>query len=642
MFFRRNDTVSRQIQRRVVLLGLSSFLGFTLALVLSVRFNLQQLDSELNDSAWAAARSIDQMLGEVQRDLRTTAASLNTAGEASGVTREVLRLALERQEATFTYTILALDGKVITQRRRIYQTPDQQILEQPWLRDLRRGLSYVGPVKLQQQLPFLMMAAPILDQEGALRASLVAKVDLSSLWRNINSRQVGESGKVMITDDQGHILVHRDLTKVRDGATLPQLLGWSPGALSRQGTAFCHGEGGAPVVAAAMQLQFAPWYAVVEQPRREALAPMLLQGVLLFVPILLLAFLVYGIFYFTRQRIVLPLMRLRRGVESLGRGQLDHRIEVVEEDELGALAGAFNHLAAQLRTTIDRLHRRVDELKATQRALSEARDTLERRVRERTADLETANEEMRSLVYLVSHDLRSPLINLKGFTGELHATTEEMRALVGEVVDRLPEERRQRVEAFLHQEIPECLEFIDSATSRMDSVTIALLRLSRTGHRPMSPTRVNTSTMVHEILGSLRFEIVQKEVQVTLSELPDVFADRLALEQIFGNLLTNAIHYLRPDTPGKVEVWGEMESAHTTYHVRDNGQGIATENLTRVFEPFRRLDRDGTPGEGMGLAYTQALVRRHRGRIWCDSRRGEGSEFIFTISHHLDSKDGGD
>jgi signal transduction histidine kinase len=112
-------------------------------------------------------------------------------------------------------------------------------------------------------------------------------------------------------------------------------------------------------------------------------------------------------------------------------------------------------------------------------------------------------------------------------------------------------------------------------------------------------------------------------------------ADRTAMELIFGNLLSNAVLYLRPGCPGQIEVTGEAGSDETTFHIKDNGRGIAEEERNKVFEPFRRAGKPDTPGEGMGLAYVQALVRRHGGRIWFTSQPGVGTTFSFTIPNDL-------
>lgn len=115
------------------------------------------------------------------------------------------------------------------------------------------------------------------------------------------------------------------------------------------------------------------------------------------------------------------------------------------------------------------------------------------------------------------------------------------------------------------------------------------------------------------------------------SELSEVVADRTAMGQVVGNLLNNAVTYLEPGRPGEIEVSGERAGNGATFHVRDNGRGIAERDRDKVFTPFRRAGKEDVPGEGMGLAYVQALIRRHGGRMWFESEPGQGSTFHFTV-----------
>jgi len=149
---------------------------------------------------------------------------------------------------------------------------------------------------------------------------------------------------------------------------------------------------------------------------------------------------------------------------------------------------------------------------------------------------------------------------------------------------------------------------------------------------------LNMDALVKETLKTLAHQIEQRQVKITVAPLPKIMADRLAMEQITSNILTNAIIYLDPIRPGEIEVTAECRAKETTFHIRDNGQGIAKESLPKVFEPFRRFGQPDVPGEGMGLAYVQALVRRHSGLIWCQSEVGVGTTFSFTIPLYLNTE----
>jgi signal transduction histidine kinase len=132
-------------------------------------------------------------------------------------------------------------------------------------------------------------------------------------------------------------------------------------------------------------------------------------------------------------------------------------------------------------------------------------------------------------------------------------------------------------------------------------------------------------------LNSLAHQIDMHKAEVTVGPLPDIIIDKTAAEQIFGNLLDNALKYLEPARPGKIDVTAEQNTGEIQFTVRDNGRGIAKEDTQKVFELFRRVGRQDVPGEGMGLTYVKTLVRRLSGRIWCESELGVGSAFSFTL-----------
>ena len=266
-------------------------------------------------------------------------------------------------------------------------------------------------------------------------------------------------------------------------------------------------------------------------------------------------------------------------------------------------------------------------------ALRQARDELEVRVKERTAELEEANEEVRRFAYIVSHDLRAPLVNLKGFASELRTAADVLQAALPAALPHLEPPQRADVSRALDQDIPEALGFIETSVTRMDHLIRAMLHLSRLGRRELHWEPLDMLSLVQETVQTLTHQIAQRQAQVTVDPLPTVMADRTAMEQIMGNLLANAVAYLAPGRPGEIVVTGERHANVTVFTVRDNGRGIAMDDIPKVFEPFRRVGRQDVPGEGMGLAYVRMLVRRHGGEIRCHSTLGVGTTFTFTIAH---------
>jgi signal transduction histidine kinase len=263
------------------------------------------------------------------------------------------------------------------------------------------------------------------------------------------------------------------------------------------------------------------------------------------------------------------------------------------------------------------------------------RKRAEEQLQQYAVELEQANEEVKQFAYIVSHDLRAPLVNLKGFSAELRFALDEIQSAMSTALLHLDEDQQQTLTFALEEDVPEALGFIDSSVTRMDRFISALLKLSRLGRRELHLEPVDMEALVQAALQSLRHQIEERQVRVTVGPLPEVIADRTSMEQIMGNILTNAVKYLAPDRPGEVEITAECDDDETTFRIRDNGQGIAEDDVPKVFMPFRRVGRQDVPGEGMGLPYVQALVRRHGGRIWCESELGTGTTFSFTISNHL-------
>ncbi len=246
-------------------------------------------------------------------------------------------------------------------------------------------------------------------------------------------------------------------------------------------------------------------------------------------------------------------------------------------------------------------------------------------------ELEQRNEEIKQFAYIVSHDLRAPLVNLKGFAAELQNSIKNISPILENVIEQLDKEQRNNLQISLKEDIPEALEFINSSVARMDNFINSVLKLSRLGRKELKPESTDMNDLVNNILKTIGHQIEKKGAKVQVDTLPPMEADRTSMEQIMGNLLTNAVNYLETDCPGNIVVTGSQNRFETTIKVQDNGRGIAKQDMDKVFAPFRRAGKPDMPGEGMGLAYVQTLVRRHGGNIWCDSELDRGTTFTFTI-----------
>lgn len=247
------------------------------------------------------------------------------------------------------------------------------------------------------------------------------------------------------------------------------------------------------------------------------------------------------------------------------------------------------------------------------------------------AQLTEANQEIQRFAYIMSHDLRAPLINLKGFAALLLDNLEALRGLEPSILPALDGQQQEEWKNLVEDEIPEAVTYINVSADRMDKFTRAILKLSRLGRRELSLQRVQTSEVVEQILQSLTTQIRAKNIEVQVTNLLPVQADPLTVDQVFTNIITNAINYLDAERTGIIQISSEASEDFVTFHIQDNGRGIAERDFSKVFEPFRRAGKHSVSGEGMGLAYTRALLRRHQGDIWFKSELGVGTTFSFVL-----------
>jgi PAS domain S-box-containing protein len=271
-------------------------------------------------------------------------------------------------------------------------------------------------------------------------------------------------------------------------------------------------------------------------------------------------------------------------------------------------------------------------------ALKRLNQELEERVRERTAELADRNlrlaqknEENETFVYSVSHDLRSPLVNLEGFSEELAVSLRDLTRLLAD--DRIPADVRARAAGLVGEAMPESVAFIRAAVARLSRIIDALLRLSRAGRVEYQPQPVDVAGVVRRVADALHGTAAEKKAEVVVvGELPPAWGDPTAVEQVFANLVGNALNYLDPARPGRVEVGaGPDGEAGRTYFVRDNGLGIPDAHLAKMFQAFQRLHPDRAAGEGMGLTIVRRILERLGGTIRVESAPRAGTTFFVTL-----------
>lgn len=280
----------------------------------------------------------------------------------------------------------------------------------------------------------------------------------------------------------------------------------------------------------------------------------------------------------------------------------------------------------------------VRELSRARLIVEELNTGLEERVEERTEDLMQANREIQRYAYIVSHDLRAPLVNIMGFTSELDATLTAIRAYVLAEGATLTEQQVQDARLAVEEDLPEAISFIRSSTKKMDALINAILKISRDGRRELRPEPVDLAELLEHTAASIYHQVDEAggEIRIAVGGARGLVSDRFSLEQIFGNLFDNAVKYRHPDRPLSLAIRAMPARRNgVRIEVEDNGRGISPEDHERVFELFRRSGVQDKGGEGIGLAHVRSLVRNLGGEITVTSTLGGGSTFIIRLPADL-------
>lgn len=259
---------------------------------------------------------------------------------------------------------------------------------------------------------------------------------------------------------------------------------------------------------------------------------------------------------------------------------------------------------------VAKLEQRNLDLEAARDELRRTNESLEDRVKERTAELQAANRQLESFAYFVSHELRGPLRAIDGFASALRT----------DYVAALPEEAQR------------LCGVIERSAAQMGRLIDDLLRFAQLGRQQLRKTDVDTKEMVDAALADLQREWGSRAVEFRLGELPAAAGDRALLKQVFLNLIGNALKFSRQRAPARIEIGSTMTDGERVFHVRDNGVGFAMEDARKLFTPFERLpSAQRFEGTGLGLGIVQNIIQRHGGRIWAEAAPDRGAAFYFTL-----------
>jgi signal transduction histidine kinase len=300
--------------------------------------------------------------------------------------------------------------------------------------------------------------------------------------------------------------------------------------------------------------------------------------------------LAYGLTALMQRGISGPLQGLTATAQAAALGDYTLRAERLGSDELGVLTDAFNHMLGE-----------IQKLNVE----------LEARVHRRTAQLESANQELEAFSYSVSHDLRAPLRHIDGFAQLL----------------------QKHLGAGLDETGRRYLQTIADSAKRLGILIDELLVFSRMARTELRQLEVPMGPLVEEAIRSLQPDVQGRNVAWAVGDLPVVRADAAMLRQVWVNLLSNAVKYTRRQAAARIEIAHRLDPGDGhVFSVRDNGAGFDMQYVDKLFGVFQRLHPAAEfEGTGIGLANVQRIIQRHHGRVWAEGRVNGGATFHFTL-----------
>lgn len=242
--------------------------------------------------------------------------------------------------------------------------------------------------------------------------------------------------------------------------------------------------------------------------------------------------------------------------------------------------------------------------------------------------LKEKNKELEQLLYATSHDLRSPLVNIKGFNKELKKSIDDLLDILNS--NEIPPPVKKKCDYIINEDIPESMYFISSSTAKMDSLLSGLLTLSRLGRKKLEKKHINMNEFIYEVVSNFEYELKENNIEIQIANLPDCKADAPHLNQIFSNLISNAIKYMHPKRDGIIKISGREDKNHIHYSVEDNGIGIPENFQNKIFNLFHQNNPEAS-GIGLGLNIVKQILNRHDGNIQVKSKIDKGSKFTISL-----------
>lgn len=620
-----NPSLSLKARMGLAIAGVALVLSILVSLLVGYTMHHQvaaNVGQSLSELAYQMADKLDRGMFERYRDIQilTTLDQVQNPNSLATAKRELL----EKLQSTYSdYAWIGLtdtQGRVLVSTNRVLEGKD--VRARPWFQNAQTG-SYVGdvhealllakilPNPTQEPLRLVDVAAPVRDREGNFQGVLGAHLNWG--WARevqkslLQAAEKHNAVEVLILSRDGIVLLGPpelesqklnlvSISAAGAGENSYVVETWSNGKSYLTGFAQSRGYRNYPGLG---------WLILVRQPSNLAFAPAQQLQHEIFIITMTLGILLATLGWLIADAIAQPLLTIASAADRIRRGHPTSVIPVVKgQDEIAILSHSLNQL-------VNALTQKEQELQATNQQIRELNQNLERRVAERTAQLEVANKELEAFSYSVSHDLRSPLRSIDGFSS----------ILVDKYSDRLNDKGKYY------------LQRVRAATQRMGELIDDLLKLSSVTRTQIQRSCVNLTAMVEEIVAGLQQTYPERSVHLALAPEVSALVDPRLIRVVMENLLHNAWKYTSYKEYARIEFGTLLQPDGTTaYFIRDNGAGFDMAYVNKLFGAFQRLHTDQEfSGTGIGLATVQRIIHRHGGRVWAEGAVGQGATFYFTV-----------
>lgn len=450
----------------------------------------------------------------------------------------------------------------------------------------------------------MLVTAPAFDLNHVFTGVIAYDVDMSPVYKLIQDvSELGNTGEVLIGKKMGGRIVYLNPLRHDPDSALKRhiLIGENSGlpiqeaALGRKGFGISVDYRGKKVIASWQYIPSLEWGLVAKIDEEEAFADIrnLRNLVFLIFFIVLIVSCIMALSF--AQSLSVPIMRLAKGAEIIGTGNLEFRVGTNQKDEIGQLSRAFDKMTGDLKK------------------ITASRDALDAEILERgkvEAELRALNRELEAFTYSVSHDLRSPLRAIDGFA----------RILTEEYKDKFDDEGKRQ------------FKIISDNIKRMGELIDDLLELSRLGRKEITCSSINLKEILDSVINDIKPREEERKVDFFIKDIPEAAADRVLIKQVFINLLSNALKFTSTKKNAIIEIGGTEEQHRNVYYVRDNGVGFDMQYANKLFGIFQRLHgQEEFEGTGIGLAIVKRIISKHGGEVWAEGKVNDGAAFYFSL-----------